>query len=200
MSGKYSDEELLDELRSIGRETDGKVTAEEMRKAEEKPSPETYRKRFGSWNKAKREAGLSSDATSASNEELLAQLRAFAERLERSPILDDVAESDEMPAPETFRRRFGSWNEAKREAGLEVVARHGGWYSERELLSALAGLIQGRDETVSSTVMDDLEGYPSAQTFIDRFGSWEDAKRRAREYIDSSRTLPDGIEVSVSTG
>ena len=54
-----------------------------------------------------------------SNEQILAELRACAERLGRSPTMREFA-SDPLTTvhPQTVIEHFGSWNAAKREAGL----------------------------------------------------------------------------------
>ena len=54
-----------------------------------------------------------------SNDQILAELRASAERLGRSPTMREFAADPETAVhPQTVIEHFGSWNAAKREAGL----------------------------------------------------------------------------------
>src|SRR2546421_13041737 len=54
-----------------------------------------------------------------SDEQILAELRASAERLGRSPTMREFAADAETTVhPQTGIEHFGSWNNAKREAGL----------------------------------------------------------------------------------
>ena len=54
-----------------------------------------------------------------SNEEILEQLRACAERLGRSPTMREFeADPETTVHPQTVIQHFKSWNEAKRKAGL----------------------------------------------------------------------------------
>ena len=54
-----------------------------------------------------------------SDEQILAELRASAERLNRSPTMREFAADPETSVhPQTVIEHFGSWNEAKRAAGL----------------------------------------------------------------------------------
>ena len=54
-----------------------------------------------------------------SNEEILEQLTACAERLGRSPTMKEFEEDPGTTAhPQTVIQHFGSWNAAKRQAGL----------------------------------------------------------------------------------
>src|SRR2546427_5460674 len=53
------------------------------------------------------------------DEQILAELRASAERLGRSPTMREFAGDPETTVhPQTVIEHFGSWNAAKREAGL----------------------------------------------------------------------------------
>ena len=54
-----------------------------------------------------------------SDEEILEQLRAVAERLGRSPTMNEFADDPGRRVhPQTVIEHFGSWNKAKRAAGL----------------------------------------------------------------------------------
>src|SRR5438309_7364017 len=54
-----------------------------------------------------------------SDEQILVELRTSAERLGRSPTMREfAADSETTVHPQTVIEHFGSWNAAKREAGL----------------------------------------------------------------------------------
>src|SRR2546421_11727916 len=54
-----------------------------------------------------------------SDEQILEELRSSAERLGRSPTMREFAADAETTVhPQTVIEHFGSWNRAKREAGL----------------------------------------------------------------------------------
>src|SRR2546423_14886921 len=54
-----------------------------------------------------------------SNEQILGELRASAERLGRSPTMREFSADKETTVhPQTVIEHFGSWNRAKRKAGL----------------------------------------------------------------------------------
>ena len=56
-----------------------------------------------------------------SNEQIVAELRASAARLGRSPTMREFAADQETTVhPQTVIEHFGSWNSAKREAGFDV--------------------------------------------------------------------------------
>src|SRR5216117_4244929 len=72
-----------------------------------------------------------------SNDQILAELRACSERLGRSPTMKEFADDPETTVhPQTVIEHFGTWNAAKRSAGL--VPRR--FATREELLELLRGL------------------------------------------------------------
>src|SRR5918999_2698363 len=72
-----------------------------------------------------------------SNDQILGELRASAERLGRSPTMREFAGDPETTVhPQTVIEHFGSWNRAKRRAGL--VPRR--FATPEELLGVLRAL------------------------------------------------------------
>ena len=83
--------------------------------------PQTVIEHFGSWNKAKRAAGLV-PRRHATREELLSLLRELGERLGRVPTTKDIeANRGFMPSKSLYWHTFGSLSKALREAGFDVA-------------------------------------------------------------------------------
>ncbi len=82
--------------------------------------PQTVIEHFGSWNAAKRQAGLV-PRRFATREELLSRLRALGEELGRTPTARDIdARKGAMPSKSLLWHTFGSLAQALREAGFDV--------------------------------------------------------------------------------
>ena len=82
--------------------------------------PQTVIEHFGSWNAAKRAAGLV-PRRFATKEELLRLLRELGERLGRTPTARDLDEHRRsMPSKSLYWHTFGSLTNALREAGFDV--------------------------------------------------------------------------------
>ena len=82
--------------------------------------PQTVIEHFGSWNKAKRAAGMV-PRRFATREELLGLLKELGERLGRVPTAKDLdANRASMPSKSLYWHTFGSLAEALREAGFDV--------------------------------------------------------------------------------
>ena len=112
-----------------------------------------------------------------SDEEILAELRASAERLGRSPTMREFAADPRTTVhPQTVIEHYGSWNAAKRAAGL--VPRR--FATREELLGLLRelGAELGRPPTARD--IDEHKGrLPSKSLYWHTFGSLTNALREA---------------------
>jgi HNH endonuclease len=112
-----------------------------------------------------------------SNQQILADLRASAERLGRSPTMREFAADPETAVhPQTVIEHFGSWNNAKREAGL--VPRR--FATRAELLSLLRELGDELGRAPTAKDIDSRKGaMPSKSLYWHTFGSLTSALREA---------------------
>ena len=124
MRKRYSDDQLLAELRASAERIGRSPTMREFAADEASPvHPQTYVERFGSWNAAKRAAGLV-PRRFATREELLGVLRGLGEELGRTPTARDLDERrGTLPSKSLYWHTFGSLAEALREAGFDVPAK-----------------------------------------------------------------------------
>jgi Homing endonuclease associated repeat len=118
---RYSDEAILAELKACAQRLGRSPTMREFAAdAKTRVHPQTVIEHFGSWNEAKRRAGLV-PRRFATREELLALLRALGERLGRTPTAKDLdASRRSMPSKSLYWHTFGSLTNALREAGFDV--------------------------------------------------------------------------------
>src|SRR5262249_51910366 len=94
---------------------------ESARDPEAHVHPQTVIEHFGTWNAAKRAAGLF-PRRFLTREELLAQLRALGDELGRTPTARDLAaRRRSVPSASLYAHTFGSLGNALREAGFEVL-------------------------------------------------------------------------------
>ena len=85
------------------------------------PANATVVKLFGSWNRALQAARLPIKPYAYTDEEVLAALRADAERLGRAPTGEKwLYRPLDVPGVGAVQTHFGSWNAGLRAAGLEV--------------------------------------------------------------------------------
>ena len=118
---RYSDEAILAELKSCAGRLGRSPTMREFASDRKtRVHPQTVIEHFGSWNEAKRRAGLV-PRRFATREELLELLRGLGERLSRTPTAKDLdAARRSMPSKSLYWHTFGSLTNALREAGFDV--------------------------------------------------------------------------------
>ena len=118
---RYSDGEILAELESCARRLGRSPTMREFwADPETRAHPQTVIGHFGSWNAAKRAAGLF-PRRFATREELLAQLQELGRELGRTPTGRDLSERrSSMPSKSLLWHTFGSFTNALRQAGFDL--------------------------------------------------------------------------------
>src|SRR5438876_1184375 len=118
---RYSDEQIVGELIACAERLGRSPT---MREFAADPAtsvhPQTVIEHFGSWNHAKRLAGLV-PRRFATRDELLGVLRELGDELGRVPSARDIDErKGSMPSKSLYWHTFGSLANALREAGFDV--------------------------------------------------------------------------------
>jgi hypothetical protein len=151
---------------------------------------------FGSWNEAKRKAGLV-PRRFATREELLELLKELGEELGRIPTARDIDEHrGRMPSKSLYWHTFGSLSNALREAGFDVPV------GEEKLERALEqGVVLARrlkrlpkfadwaeERRREETLMTEWQIY---RMFEGRRGAWSTFQFLIRE-----RLLESGVEVA----
>ncbi len=118
---RYTDEQILEELRACAGRLGRSPTMKEFAAdPETQVHPQTVIEHFGSWNAAKRAAGLV-PRRFATREELIGLLRDLGERLGRVPTARDIdASRGTMPSKSLYWHTFGSLSAALKEAGFDV--------------------------------------------------------------------------------
>lgn len=117
---RYGRDELVEELQACAARIGSSPTMREFAEDTEATiHPQTIVDHFGSWNAAKREAGLM-PRRRATREELLQALRSLGEELGRRPSTKDIeAARGRVPSRGVYAKAFGSMREALSQAGFD---------------------------------------------------------------------------------
>src|SRR4051794_327193 len=119
---RYSDAQILEELKACaGRLGRSPTMREFAADAHTTVHPQTVIEHFGSWNAAKREAGLV-PRRFATRDELVGLLSDLGDELGRTPTARDLDERrGSMPSKSLYWHTFGSLSSALAEAGFDVA-------------------------------------------------------------------------------
>jgi HNH endonuclease len=197
---RYTDEQILEELRASAERLGRSPTMKEFAAdPEAQVHPQTVIEHFGTWNAAKRAAGLM-PRRFATREELVAQLQRLGAELGRIPTAQDIRERrGTMPSASLYWHTFGSLTTALREAGFDVAV--GEERLERaiaqgcDLAQALGRLPRFGDWTAArkadASLLTEWQVY---RLFDAKRGSWATFLYLVRERLleEGVRVAPDG--------
>ncbi len=131
-----------------------------------------------------------------SSAELLADLRRAAEAAETKSIGSRLYPKFGKYSAITFQKRFGSWNSALIEAGLEIA--HEVNISDERLFENMMALWEHYGRQPKRRESADHPSTISERPYNRRFGSWTNALVQFVEYANSQdRTVPTPIEVAI---
>lgn len=175
MTYRISTDELLADLQQVAKTVEETPTISQYNDLG-KYSSDTQKSRFGSWNRAIEAAGYTPNVVSSlTQQELLDDLQQTADKLGSVPTTADQNAHGNF-CPQTFKNKFGSWNQAIKQAGYEPNLRKD--ITDEELLEDLRRV--GDALRSSPTVADyDSEGKFSRKTVTKRFDSWNQALKQA---------------------
>jgi hypothetical protein len=191
---RYSDAQILGELRASAERLGRSPTMREFATDRETTvHPQTVIEHFGSWNAAKRAAGLV-PRRFATREELLGLLRELGEELGRPPTARDIDDRrGRLPSKSLYWHTFGSLTNALRDAGFDVPV--GEERLERaveqgaELARSLGRLPRFADwaeaRRSDSTLLTEWQVYRMLDA---RRGAWSTFQFLVRERLDEQGT------------
>ena len=109
---RLTDQELLDDLRRVARRLRKSFVSQREYPQHGRSWPSVMIRRFGSWNRALRAAGLKPRRTNIPTEELFKNLRRVWDTLGRQPLKSELRRTLSEVSADTYQQRFGSWNGA----------------------------------------------------------------------------------------
>ena len=197
---RYSDGQIVEEIRACAERLGRSPTMREFAAdGNTTVHPQTVIEHFGSWNAAKRAAGLV-PRRFATRDELLGLLRRLGEELGRPPTARDIDEhKGRLPSKSLYWHTFGSLTNALREAGFDVPV--GEERLERaveqgaELARRLGRLPKFADWAEARNADDSLLTEWQVYRMLDaRRGAWSTFQFLVRERLveEGATVRPDG--------
>jgi Homing endonuclease associated repeat len=181
-SSQYSEEETIELLKKYYEINNGQLTYALYKERKYKPTHNSIRKKFGSWNNALERAGIpinKQNKSKYSKNELLESLKNASMGIGTISLKEYTNKISE-PSSDTIISVFGSWSNALEEAGLSPKVT---LYSDEEIILILKDFIENTGY-VSESKYRSLRLTPAPDTIRKRFGSWHNAVKKAQETSD----------------
>ena len=171
---KYSKNELIKIVKEYSKDLGKTPKMKEVAINKNLPPINQFLKTFGKWNNLLKDAKLEINAVGEYDKDFLLQkLVDIKRKLKRNPRLEDLNNLKNVPSHEVYFRRFGSWNNALKLAGLDINMRKD--YTKGELIILLR---KKASELGRSPIIKDLESdknMPDRDTYERYFGSFNKA-------------------------
>ncbi|MEK7450776.1 MAG: hypothetical protein AAB662_02460, partial [Patescibacteria group bacterium] len=126
---QFSNKELLEDLKRVAEKIGQPSVSIRKYFTHGSYSPQTLKKRFGSWKNAIKEAGLEEskrawggwlEETAIPEKSLLEDLKRVSKLLDKQSItLEDYSKHGKF-STSAVSKRWGGWNQAKKKAGLSI--------------------------------------------------------------------------------
>ena len=110
-------------------------------------------------------------------EQLLFYLNKFSHELKKTPTIKEMNSKNEYPSASTYSKRFGSWNNALKEADLKLNVRQ--QYTKKELAENLRLLAKELGRLPKSKDLKTKKWTASYTTYKKHFGSWSEELKSA---------------------
>ncbi|MCF2132046.1 hypothetical protein L1I79_37355 [Strepomyces sp. STD 3.1] len=187
----YTEEEVLRILQNVSGH-DKAITVEEYKKQKIQPDYDTIVALFGSWNEAIKKAGLKENSMTYTSEEMVKALQEYSQKKGEFTSID--YEKDGMqPGYLAIQKRFGSWANAVRSAGIKPSFVY---YTDREILHEIKRCLDEKGtHYITMADYERLSNHPSSRTAFKRFGSWKKAVELAKRWDEISEQHLENIRL-----
>lgn len=195
-----SEQEFLQDLQETAEKVDGTLTCKKYRENGNYSSYYSFRY-FGGWKNAKKKAGLLElDKTDKElKKDMLFDLKIKAVQVEGSLSCKEYREKGKYTINK-IQKIFGSWNNAKKQAGLDISNRGSNPIetSKEEIINDIKKVNEKVDGNLTLRKYRKLSDLPIRHIY-NKFVSWENAKIKAEviqseleKYEDVIKDLRDG--------
>lgn len=176
-----TDEELLANLKKLANELGKSPTAEECNKCRYTANQSTYRARFGSWNNAKKAAGLDTNSKFSirSETELIEGLQKFFSTHNRAPTQKECRVENGLAGPNTYKDTFGGWEAALNAAGISKNSIRSNQLSDAALLESIKRFYRDNGRAPKHEDCSNSDYLKAHMIYTRRFGSFTNALNMA---------------------
>lgn len=121
---KYTKRELINIILDYSKILRRTPKMKEVAYNKDLPPINQFIKKFKTWNNLLKECNLKINSNyNYSKEYLLNTLKSLSISFKRSPFIKDLENDESLPSPKVYFKKFNSWNNALKLAGLKINVR-----------------------------------------------------------------------------
>jgi len=128
------------------------------------------------------------------NDYLINKIKTLSLKLGRVPTSNDLGRKNNMPDRSVFEKRFGSWNNALRQAGFEINCDYRVWTRE-ELLKKLREKAMDLRRCPTQRDVNNDPLMPAKNNYRKYFGSFNSAIRKAGLNVNYGRNRGELVKI-----
>lgn len=197
---QLTDDEILIDIKKTAEQLGKEYISISTYKTYGKYSQTAIQSHFGTWKNALMLAGLRNERNQSelkliSDEEYYDDLRSVAKGLNLKTVPYDEYKKHGKYSAEYIFKRFGKWNIALKNAGLEPTGFNKDKITEQECFDEIERMwrLLGRQPTSTDIIKSDICQY-SIDTFKRRFGGWRKALEAFIIYINSTENEYEAVD------
>lgn len=215
-NGKFKKEFLISEIQRFVNEFNKIPTPKDFEKLEGYPTRKTFTNHFGNFNNVVIEAGFEpayipvekrreKDLKTYTKDFLINEIHRFINEFGHVPTVKEIDSNNDYPSINRYRKLFGNWNNALKEANLPLNSVS--QYTDEFLESEFHRFVKENNRIPRYEEFNNSE-YPSFWCYQHRFGSWNNAvihygyepNDSNRKYIlDDGEICASSYEFDIST-
>ena len=189
---QYSNVELIEDIKRVASELGKNCVSQHEYDRLGNFSYQTFKKRFGSWKGALKEAGLEQSKrpwggelseTRIPEEQLIADMKRVAGELEEQAITIADYEEHGKFGSSAICKRFGGWNKAKEAAKLEIGRAYNS--TDEDYFENIADVWGHLGRQPRYQEMTAPLSKLHISSYERKFGTWRNALEKFVEYINS---------------
>ncbi|TAF13106.1 MAG: HNH endonuclease [Alphaproteobacteria bacterium] len=185
---EYSKESIIQEIQRVAHEVNGNSLSISVFQKRSKCSIQSVRRKFGSWQTALNEAGLShlysgqpvtekmlaQKSKQLNDQEIINELKRVAELQKNIPLTTEFFKQHSNIGLEVLRNRFGSWKQALSKAEIKC-SNMGKRYTDEECHENMLEVWTYYTRPPKYQEMNKPPSIVGSKAYITRFGSWNNA-------------------------
>ncbi|MBT3720088.1 hypothetical protein HN789_05095 [archaeon] len=110
-------------------------------------------------------------------EQLIFYLKKYSKELKKTPTIKDINKNKKVPSSSTYMKRFGSWNNSLKKAGLKInIVKK---FEKKELTENLKQLKKELGRIPKLSDLKERKWIASSSTYVKYFGSFKKALKAA---------------------